>query len=165
MLRTATYTIPKEPWAAWWKRAESRLDARGAARIRSSQLPAVGAAPAVRSGPAETTPDARDVVPLRSLALPAPGDGPPAAEVDCGSVGVWDNGSLALPTPGPWAGAAHAAVWTGNLMLAWLPSRGTGGRYDPVLDSWSTASSLGAPVALTDERGQWTGEEMSGRPF
>jgi len=62
----------------------------------------------------------------------------------------------------------HAAVWTGAEMIVWGgksisgPSPGsTGGRYDPLTDSW-TATSMDADVPT--ERGDftavWTGTEM-----
>src|SRR5678815_4584601 len=74
--------------------------------------------------------------------------------------GVWDNRSLDQDNPGPWAGGPHVAVWTGDLMLVWLNAAGTGGRYDPVLDSWSAISTIGAPVPVAAPVAVWSGQEM-----
>ena len=59
----------------------------------------------------------------------------------------------------------HSAVWTGNEMIVWGGSDGvsdfnTGGRYDPMLDSWDSTSLSGAPEARDQHSGVWTGSEM-----
>jgi hypothetical protein len=64
-----------------------------------------------------------------------------------------------------WDSAFHprdfAVVWTGSEMIIWGPLTGstsmTGGRYDPLTDSWTeveTANSPGPGPAV------WTGGEM-----
>jgi len=61
-----------------------------------------------------------------------------------------------------------SAVWTGREMIVWggdtgIPAIGyvnTGGRYDPVSDSWSPTSLAGAPTARIYQSTVWTGREM-----
>jgi N-acetylneuraminic acid mutarotase len=61
---------------------------------------------------------------------------------------------------------AHTAVWTGTRMIVWggtLPggtSVDTGGRYDPLADSWTATSTTNAPVARTEHVAVWTGSRM-----
>ncbi len=62
------------------------------------------------------------------------------------------------------------AVWTGTEMLVWgganvNPGGGstlqnTGGRYDPVTDTWRSISILNAPSARTLHTAVWTGSRM-----
>ena len=62
--------------------------------------------------------------------------------------------------------SAHTAVWTGSEMIIWggstieTASLSTGGRYDPVTDSWSATAIAGAPSARTNHSAVWTGTEM-----
>ncbi len=62
----------------------------------------------------------------------------------------------------------HTATWTGSLMVVWggdywdyPPSRHvslrTGGRYDPVGDTWSPVSTTNPPPARTRHSAVWTG--------
>jgi len=69
---------------------------------------------------------------------------------------------------GAFARSSHTAVWTGNVMVIWggydLPGGNglaqTGGRYDPVTDSFAPTSSLGAPSARASHSAVWTGDRM-----
>ncbi len=61
----------------------------------------------------------------------------------------------------------HAAVWTGAEMVVWGGTNpqppdylNTGGRYDPVADSWQPTSVVGAPTARQGLWTVWTGNEM-----
>jgi N-acetylneuraminic acid mutarotase len=75
----------------------------------------------------------------------------------------------------PSARMGHTAMWTGSEMIVWggaappphsrarasgSPPTNTGGRYDPVLDSWSTTSLTDAPIARSGHTAIWTGTEM-----
>jgi N-acetylneuraminic acid mutarotase len=63
--------------------------------------------------------------------------------------------------------AGAAAVWTGNEMLVWGGQQrftttnyfATGGRYNPVTDSWSTIPTLNAPSARSGHTAVWTGTD------
>ena len=63
----------------------------------------------------------------------------------------------------------HAAVWTGSRMLVWggsaaltggTPIFNTGGRYDPVADSWTPISTTNAPSSRYSHSAVWTGSRM-----
>ncbi len=59
----------------------------------------------------------------------------------------------------------HTAVWTGSEMIVWggyhdHETYDDGGRYDPVTDSWTPVSRVGAPAARTDHTAVWTGTRM-----
>lgn len=62
----------------------------------------------------------------------------------------------------------HTAVWTGNEMIIWggrisTPSDSwynDGARYNPVSDTWTAASTNGAPAARSGHLAVWTGSEM-----
>ena len=61
-------------------------------------------------------------------------------------------------------GAAQSVVWTGSLMVVWGGYDGydyssSGGRYDPVTDSWSPTSLINAPWG-TGGWAIWTGDLM-----
>jgi hypothetical protein len=66
----------------------------------------------------------------------------------------------------PSARYSHTAVWTGNEMIIWggfsltLNELNTGGRYNPVSDTWTTTSVSGVPSARFDHVAVWTGTEM-----
>ena len=67
----------------------------------------------------------------------------------------------------PSARAAHTAVWTGTEMIIWggqFSGSGdfnTGGRYDPVTDSWlPTSTGANVPSARAGHTAVWTGSEM-----
>jgi N-acetylneuraminic acid mutarotase len=69
---------------------------------------------------------------------------------------------------GPDARGHHTAVWTGSEMIVWAGSSdsngayavNSGGRYDPMLDSWTPTALIGAPTARQLPSGVWTGLEM-----
>jgi len=61
----------------------------------------------------------------------------------------------------------HTAVWTGGEMIVWGGSQssspyylGTGARYNPSTDRWTSVSTSGAPGPRTDHSAVWTGREM-----
>lgn len=79
-------------------------------------------------------------------------------------IDTWTPTSIAdAPSGRAW----HSAIWTGNRMIVWGgypdPSGGyvnTGGRYDPVTDTWSPASTANAPSAREGHTVVWTGRHM-----
>ncbi len=67
--------------------------------------------------------------------------------------------------PGPRRG--HSAVWTGTQMIIWSGDVGTGmdfwvdgGRYDPILDSWTPTSYPNVLDGRTGHQAVWTGSQM-----
>jgi len=65
--------------------------------------------------------------------------------------------------------ADHSAVWTGNEMIVFggrtddtgpIEGFNTGGRYDPVLDTWDATTLHGAPSPRQSHTAVWTGSEM-----
>ncbi len=61
----------------------------------------------------------------------------------------------------------HTAIWTGRVMVIWggdsagdPPYRESGGRYDPLTDSWAATSTAGVPAARAYHTAIWTGSEM-----
>ena len=76
------------------------------------------------------------------------------------------------PTSQTQAAAArrdHTAVWTGRVMVVWGGTTSdlsgthfvdTGGRYDPVTDSWQPTSTVGAASGRANHTAIWTGRQM-----
>jgi len=64
----------------------------------------------------------------------------------------------------------HTAIWTGSEMIIWGGSAsnapdsdrmmGTGGRYDPLTDTWRATSTSGSPEPRSGHTAVWTGSEM-----
>ncbi len=81
---------------------------------------------------------------------------------NCMPGGYWDNGVLgALPNPR----YQHTAVWTGQEMIIWGgnndgSSTNTGGRYDPLTDTWRKTSLVGAPSPRGTHAAVWTDHQM-----
>ena len=70
----------------------------------------------------------------------------------------------------PTGRAAATAVWTGSKMLVWggwttdgygdYTDVPTGSRYDPVANTWTAMSTVGAPASSIGHSAVWTGTEM-----
>lgn len=61
--------------------------------------------------------------------------------------------------------AEHTALWTGSEMIIWgglstTSALNTGGKYDPVTDSWIPISLTNAPTGRHLHTAVWTGSEM-----
>jgi N-acetylneuraminic acid mutarotase len=61
----------------------------------------------------------------------------------------------------------HTAVWTGSEMIVWggrpeisFGELNTGGRYNPISNSWTPTSTANAPAARIYPTAVWTGSEM-----
>jgi N-acetylneuraminic acid mutarotase len=67
-----------------------------------------------------------------------------------------DDWAATSTTHAPAAGGR--AVWTGTEMIVW--GGGTGGRYNPVTDSWTAISATNAPTPRGGHTAVWTGSEM-----
>lgn len=68
----------------------------------------------------------------------------------------------------PSSRTGHVVAWTGTEMVVWGGWGGssignlfnTGGRYNPVTDTWTATSVTNAPAARTGAFGVWTGSEL-----
>jgi Putative metal-binding motif/Kelch motif len=70
---------------------------------------------------------------------------------------------LDAPDPRWW----HSTVWSGSELIVWGGLRtgyserlDTGGRYDPLRDTWTATSLVGAPSARSYQLATWTGTRM-----
>jgi len=98
--------------------------------------------------------------------------------VGAGSGGRTNSGSRYDPATDTWTTIAaigsasprtlHSAVWTGSEMIVWggcsqsteFCDMSTGGRYNPLTDSWVPTSNTGAAEARMEHTAIWTGERM-----
>lgn len=90
---------------------------------------------------------------LPQPALPAG----PGATPACSPASAWEEGSLGIPPNGRFR---HSAVWTGNVMIVWGGRDNSGGRYDPLTDTWTATSRLAAPALGESHAAVWTGSRM-----
>lgn len=80
---------------------------------------------------------------------------------------VADTWKTVSTTDAPAGRDSHTAVWTGTQMIVWggYSNLGnglmeTGGRYNPVADTWTPTSVTGVPAGRTGHTAVWTGHEM-----
>src|SRR5437870_1127871 len=80
---------------------------------------------------------------------------------------ITDSWTATSTTNAPAGRQVHTAVWTGSQMIVWggSPDSGfsylnTGGRYDPITDSWTATTLSNAPAAREYHTAVWTGSEM-----
>jgi N-acetylneuraminic acid mutarotase len=78
-----------------------------------------------------------------------------------------DSWTATSTTSAPTSRAFHTGVWTGSEMIVWggvgsghVYGVNTGGRYNPVTDSWTATSTTNAPTARVGHTAIWTGTEM-----
>src|SRR5262245_614935 len=78
-----------------------------------------------------------------------------------------DTWTATSATNAPTARIQHTAVWTGSEMIVWggfydvpVTRLNSGRRYDPITDTWSATSTIGAPSARSRHTAVWTGTEM-----
>ena len=79
-----------------------------------------------------------------------------------------DSWTLTSTVNVPSARWDHTAVWTGSEMIVWggtdaIPNHTylhTGGRYNPVIDSWMPTSLVNVPLGRIAHTAVWTGSEM-----
>jgi len=81
---------------------------------------------------------------------------------------TWQTVSTNGPNA-PQARGLHGATWTGSEMIVWGGEVysgnshydvDTGGRYDPVADSWANVTTTNVPAASEDHGAVWTGTEL-----
>lgn len=132
--KIVTYTFPKKSWESWWASHQDGFDEQAVLRVALSD----------------------GVLPYATQQ--------PTPEPDCIPADTWKNESLdSLPSMrvGP------KAVWTGTLMILWGGEdiyTGhdpiTGGRYDPVTDTWQPMTTSNAPDGRYGHSAVWTGSRM-----
>jgi N-acetylneuraminic acid mutarotase len=80
-----------------------------------------------------------------------------------------DSWTATSATNSPSGRSYHTAVWTGSEMIVWgglsqyLGTNhfwNTGGRYNPITDTWTATSTINAPAARSVHTAVWTGSEM-----
>ena len=78
-----------------------------------------------------------------------------------------DTWRMISPLGAPSPRSGHSAVWTGSRMVVWGGGASigssvvaSGGRYDPISDTWSGVSATGAPSARSGHTAVWTGTRM-----
>jgi N-acetylneuraminic acid mutarotase len=70
----------------------------------------------------------------------------------------WFPTSINTNTPTPRWG--HTAIWTGTEMIIWGGGVSTGGKYNPVTDSWEVTQLLNAPSGNYGHSAVWSGQEL-----
>ncbi|HUD70974.1 MAG TPA: hypothetical protein VMQ62_03340, partial [Dongiaceae bacterium] len=131
--------VGAENWDAWWTDAGARLDP-GALVIPPQTATAL---PQPREGADPAMADLASA-PLSSADLPSADRSSiqPAASGGCDPAGAWDDGALTIPPNGRYG---HTAIWTGNTVIFWGGAENSGGRYDPLTDTWLPTSRINAP--------------------
>jgi N-acetylneuraminic acid mutarotase len=78
-----------------------------------------------------------------------------------------DSWTATTTTNAPDARWGQTEVWTGSEMIVWGGSTicppcysYTGGRYNPITDSWTATNTTNAPSSRYDHTAVWTGTEM-----
>ena len=139
----ATYAVTKTPWIAWWAEVEENFHEDRARQVATAQ-----AAFSLRVP--YTTSDAAAAGEEAASSLEA------AGASSCPPDDSWD------PDDVPSQRSGHSAVWTGSLMIVWGgTAQSTGGRYDPLTDSWTPTSVVDAPrMRNLSQSAVWTGSEM-----
>ena len=75
-------------------------------------------------------------------------------------ISVLDSGKTV-----PAARRLHTAIWAGNEMIVWgghgnSAPLNSGGRYNPVDNTWGSVTTVGAPPRRDSHTAVWTGSEM-----
>lgn len=134
------------------------LRGAAAAQFCAGQTYSLGSCPAIRRMRRRLL---NGVLSVAILSLPSV----PAARASSCTDDTWmPTATVGAPT----VRTEHTAVWTGREMIIWggvasptgLLLRESGGRYDPVTNSWNSTSTVGAASARMRHSAVWTGTEM-----
>ena len=78
-----------------------------------------------------------------------------------------DSWTATSATDAPSARYDHTSVWTGSEMIVWGGTDGTGinyfntgGKYDPLTDTWQATTTSNAPTSRAGHAAVWSGSEM-----
>ncbi len=187
-IRLARYSVPKVGLEDWWRKASVGIDesvVRAAAAQegdeRTSAVPAPGA---LFCDPAGTWDNGLlDVLPDPRSGHTAVWSGTEMI-VWGGSDEVYSfaTGGRYDPATDTWRATSrlnaplarygHSAVWTGREMIIWGGAHkrnwppeafailADGARYDPLTDTWTPISTVGAPIPRSGHSSVWTGKAM-----
>ena len=172
-------------WDTWWAESEPRFDPYRARTVveKSAGHAAITSVPNAPSRIRRVAPDASSCAFQDVWGMGQPDSLPSGIGLD---VMVWTGSELIVwsgpgsrydPATDSWhatklAGApsgrfGHTAVWTGREMIVWggidsatMLYQNTGGRYDPVADSWTPTSTVGAPPRTANHVAVWAGSKM-----
>jgi len=185
-VRAASYVVAKRNWDQWWQSAKKDLRGERVAAVASN----LGSLPVVRNHRGGDSPPCAADDTWDSdggLGFEAARTGHTA--VWTGSVmvvwggsrsqySVFNTGARYDPATDTWTATStvgapservdQTAVWTGSVMVVWggnypgfsVSSFETGGRYDPVTDTWTATSTAGAPSGRFGHKAVWTGRVM-----
>jgi N-acetylneuraminic acid mutarotase len=135
-IQVATYSFLKRTWWSWWDSNQAGFNEESVESVaHTNSIPQLDA--------------------LRQ---------PRVSSDACIPADSWRSGSLdALPS----MRTAHTAVWTGSLMIVWggvdrrtNQQMNSGGRYDPITDSWSSMTTENVPDGRSFHSAVWTGTVM-----
>ncbi|HEV8700526.1 MAG TPA: hypothetical protein VGV60_04545 [Candidatus Polarisedimenticolia bacterium] len=169
--------VARRSWDDWWTSVEPTLDPGAVQAVASdaSPLPVSSSCPVGdvwENGGMDDVPDPRSgprTVWTGSLLLTWGGHNL--------LYNLFGSGSRYDPATDTWTPMSpigepagryfHTAIWTGSEMIVWggfaFPDgqlTNTGGRYDPVTDTWRPTSTDSAPRARAEHSAVWTGKDM-----
>jgi N-acetylneuraminic acid mutarotase len=169
----ARYRVSKRPWSEWWREVEGRFDESRAVTVASSDRSVIQQSRAAGSDPACLADDIWDngSLDVQPLWTEGPGiwtgthmlvgggeGGRPVLKYDP-LTDTWSTSAI----PSPVNQVRHTAVWTGSVMIVWgggSAGVNTGGRYDPIADTWAPTSLVNAPSPRWGHTAVWTGSRM-----
>jgi len=179
-IRMASYRVRKIGLSRWWRDVESQFDeSRLVIPSRAPFAPDPVHVPGASSGacvPDDTWSNGSlDDAPDGRFGFTAVWTGS-VMLIWGGSQGV-EKGEIYDPITDTWSKMSlvdapalrheHTAVWTGSELIVWggngtlsEPLLDTGGRYNPLSDSWLPTTTVGSPVPRRYHTAVWTGAEM-----
>ncbi len=121
-----------EPWDEWWTEAALSFDPASVTTV---------------AGPSDVVPYPR-----------------PTQLTNCPPNDTWDTGGALAPQEHR---AFHTAIWTGTRMIVWggfssvqNVAFNTGVQYDPLTDTSTPTTTIGAPSPRSSHTAVWTGSRM-----
>jgi len=186
-LKVASREWRKQPLAEWWAGVRNQMEPSGAAAGGEYKLAAITAAASACANDtwAQTDSFGTNIPPSARISHPAVWTGAEMivwggqASSGLNTGGVLRTGGRYNPLTDSWTPTnphtapisrfVHTAVWTGTEMIVWgggtlvgsqLVLLDTGGRYNPLTDSWIATSTTNAPTARVQHSAVWTGTEM-----
>ncbi len=129
---TDAESLVEPAWEEWWTEAARSLDPASVATV---------------AGPSDVVPYPR-----------------PTQLTNCPPNDTWDTGGALAPQDYRYN---HTTVWTGSRMIVWGgyssiqdAAFGTGVQYDPLTDTSTPTTTIGAPSPRSGHTAVWTGSRM-----